>query len=72
MHLNEMWERQPQGYQDLSQDNSVPKLESLRKTRLTLKQIKKLRKMNDIRNIEHREKLAQVRKMYQPPAEPAA
>lgn len=72
MNLNEMFDRPPAGFYNGADDNSTPKLESLRKSRLTLKQIKKLRRMNDLRNIEHREKLAQVRKMYQPPAEPAA
>lgn len=72
MILNELYERSPEAYQDLSQDNSQPELENLRKTRLTLKQINKLRQMNDVRSYEYKEKLKQVRQQYAPPAQPLA
>ena len=70
MILNELYQRVPGAYQDLSQDNSQPQLGELRKSRLTLRQINKLRQMNDIRNYEYKEKLKQVRKQYAPPAAP--
>jgi hypothetical protein len=71
MFLSEIYQRSPEAYQDLSQDNSQTSLESLRKTRLTLRQINKLRQMNDIRQIEYKEKLSLVRRQYAPAPEPA-
>ena len=71
MILNEIYERSPDAYQDVSQDNSQPTLQNgLRKTRLTLRQLNKLRQMNDVRSYEYKEKLKQVKKQYAPP--PAA
>jgi hypothetical protein len=70
MILNELYQRSPEAYQDISQDNSQPTLGNLRKTRLTLKQINKLRQMNDVRSYEYKEKLKNVKKQYAPP--PAA
>ena len=70
MILNEIYQREPESYQDVSQDNSQPMLNNLRKTRLTLRQLKKLRQMNDVRTYEYKEKLKQVRQQYAPP--PAA
>ena len=72
MVLNEIYQRSPKAYQDVSQDNSQPQLGNLRKTRLTLKQINKLRQMNDVRSYEYKEKLKQVRQQYAPPAQPPA
>ena len=68
--LNEIYARAPESYQDISQDNSQPRLGNLRKTRLTLRQLNKLRQMQDVRSFEYKEKLKQVRKQYAPP--PAA
>jgi len=70
MILNELYERSPEAYQDLSQDNSQPQLGDLRKTRLTLRQIRKLRQMNDVRTYEYKEKLKEIKKQYSPPAAP--
>ena len=70
MILNELYERQPEAYQDVSQDNSQPKLGDLRKTRLTLRQIRKLRQMNDVRTYEYKEKLKLIRQQYSPPPAP--
>jgi hypothetical protein len=66
MLLNEFFRKDPEAFQDLSQDNSQPQESDLRKTRLTLRQLNKLRKMNDVRTYE----LKLVRKQYAPP--PAA
>ena len=70
MILNEIYEKSPEAYQDLSQDNSQPKLGDLRKTRLTLRQIRKLRQMNDVRTYEYKEKLKLIKQQYAPPAAP--
>jgi hypothetical protein len=72
MILSEFWKKDPEAYQDLSQDNSQPRLGDLRKTRLTLRQINKLRRMNDVRAVEYKEKLEQIRKQYAPPPAPVA
>lgn len=72
MILNELYEREPAAYQDISQDNSQPKLGDLRKTKLTLRQINKLRRLNDVRAYEFKEKLKKVQQMYAPPAQPLA
>jgi hypothetical protein len=70
MILQEFWSKEPEAYQDLSQDNSQPQLGDLRKTHLTLRQLNKLRKMNDIRAVEYKEKLKLVRQQYAPPPAP--
>ena len=71
MILNEIYERSAEAYQDVSQDNTQPKINKLRTTRLTLRQIRKIRQMNDIRQVEYKEKLKYVRNQYAPPpAEP--
>ena len=67
MILNEIYEKSPAAYQDLSQDNSQLKLGDLRKTRLTLRQLNKLRQLNDVRSYEYKEKLKLVRQQYAPP-----
>jgi hypothetical protein len=72
MILNELYKREPEAYQDLSQDNTQPRLGELRKTKLTLRQINKLRKMQDVRAYEFKEKLKRVKTMYAPPAQPIA
>jgi hypothetical protein len=70
MILNELYQREPEAYQDVSQDNSQPQLGDLRKTRLTLRQLRKLRQMNDVRTFEYKEKLKLIRQQYAPPPAP--
>ena len=70
MILNELYSREPEAYQDVSSDNSQPKLGDTRKTRLTLRQLRKLRQMNDVRTYEYKEKLKLVRQQYAPPVAP--
>jgi hypothetical protein len=70
MILHEIYQSLPQGYQDLAQDNSQPRLGDLRKTKLTLLQINRLRQLNDVRSIEHTEKLEKIQRQYAPPAQP--
>ena len=72
MILNEIYEKSPVAYQDISQDNSQPTLGDTRKTRLTLRQINKLRQMNDVRTVEYKEKLKLVKQQYAPPPAPPA
>jgi hypothetical protein len=67
MILLELYSKSPEGFQDLSQDNSQTELGQLRKTRLTLRQLSKLRKMNDVRAIEYKEKLKLIKQQYAPP-----
>jgi hypothetical protein len=57
---------------DSTKDTSVLKSKDLRKTRLTLRMLNDLRKASDAREIETRENLALVRKMYAPPPADAA
>jgi hypothetical protein len=70
MILNELYEREPEAYQDVKQDNSQPHLSDLRKTKLTLRQINKLRRLNDVRTYEFKQKLKKVQTQYAPPAQP--
>jgi len=71
MILNELYQKSPEAYQDLNNDNTQPQEGQLRKTRLTLKQINKLRKMNDIRAAEFKDKVKYVKLQYAPAPEPA-
>ena len=70
MILTEIYQPVHSAYQDVSQDNSQPRLGDLRKTKLTLGQINKLRRFNDVRTMEYKERLEQVRRQYAPPAQP--
>lgn len=70
MNFLEMFDKEPEGYQDLEDDNSRPKLRELRKTKLTLSQINKIRRMQEVRKFEYDTKLKNIRKQYSPP--PAA
>lgn len=72
MILNELYNRSPEAYQDVAQDNTQPQLGQLRKTKLTLKQLNKLRKMNDVRTIEYNDKLKLIKLQYSPPPQPMA
>jgi hypothetical protein len=72
MFLLELYHREKEEYQDVSQDNSQPKLGDLRKTKLTLRQINKLRRLNDVRSFEFKERLKRVKQQYAPPAQPIA
>jgi len=67
MKLFEFFEQAVEGLQDVEDDNSVPQLGELRKTKLTLKQISKLRKMYDMRNFEKKEELVKVQAQFAPP-----
>ena len=72
MKLFEMYNKAPEAYQDVSQDNSKPRWKESRKTRLTLRQIRKMRKMIDVRNFEKAKNLKKIRTQYKRPAEQPA
>lgn len=71
MILNELYQKSPEAYQDLNDDNSQTEMGQLRKTRLTLKQLRKLRQMNELREIEFKDKLKYIQMQYAPAPEPA-
>jgi len=71
MILNEIYEKVPQGFQDLEQDNTQLSSKDLRKTRLTLSQLNKLRQMNDVRQYEQKEKIKKIKAQYSPPPQAA-
>ena len=60
MILNEIFEIASVGFTSTEDDNSIPKLSDVRKTRLRLDQINKLRIMNDVRRLEDEKRLADV------------
>ena len=71
MFLFEFFNDAKSGYQDLSRDQSVNKMQDTRNTRLTLRQINQLRKMNDQRMVEFEQKLKIVQKQYADAPAPA-
>jgi hypothetical protein len=70
MLLMEMFTDEAGDFQDVSQDQSVPKINDLRKSRLTLGQINQLRKMNDQRMVEYMADLKKVKQQYGAPPAP--
>lgn len=72
MLLQEFYHKEPDAYQDLSQDNAQITKNDLRKTRLTLRQLNKLRSMNDVRSVEYKQKLKDIKLQYAPPSQPLA
>lgn len=68
MKLFEMFDKPVPGYQDVQDDNSIPKFRNLRKSKLTLRQIRKLRKMLDVRNVEYVRNLKKIQDQYGPKA----
>jgi len=67
MKLFEFYDAPADGYQEQKDDNSVPELGELRKTKLTLKQISKLGRMYDLRNYEKKQDLKRVQAQFAPP-----
>lgn len=59
----------PTPYQEIEDDNSQLKMSDTRKTRLTLRQIHQLRRMNDVREIEKKNEVTRLKKIYGTPAE---
>lgn len=51
-------------YQSTEDDQSQLQLSDTRKTKLTLRQIHKLRRMNDVREIEKKNEVDRLKKIY--------
>ena len=72
MIIAEMFENENESkYSDPADDNEVPKLNDLRKTKLTLGQINRLRLIQDVRNFELRSNMENIRLQYGKPPEQA-
>jgi hypothetical protein len=73
MNITDIFEQdeseQRDEYMNPAQDNEVPKLNDLRKVKLTLGQINRLRLIRDVRNFELKNNLENVRRQYGRPAE---
>jgi len=68
MQLLEIFDSEDyKGHRSEDEDNTVPKLSDLRKTKLTLAQLNRLRIMNDVRKLEHEQKLETVKQQYKIP-----
>ena len=67
MKLFEFYDAPTSDYQEQKDDNSVPELGELRKTKLALKQISKMRKMYDMRNFEKTAELKKIQTQFAPP-----
>ena len=73
MHLKEMWEYTPQGFEqnknyNAEDDISVLDQSDTRKTRLTLKDINKMRLASEEHDADQKEEAVFVQKMYGQPA----
>lgn len=64
-----MFDENPIGYASEKDDQSVIKLNDMRKTKLTLSRIKKLRILNDIRTLELAKKKSRLKAQYAAPPE---
>jgi hypothetical protein len=64
MLLTEIYTGAVPGYNEPQQDQSIPKLSDVRKTRLTLSQINSLRLMNDVRRFEEEQRLTDIQRQY--------
>lgn len=70
MLLNEIYTAAVSGYSSQKDDQSIPRLSDVRKTRLTLSQINSLRLMNDVRRFEEEQRLSEIQRQYgAPPAQ---
>lgn len=54
----------PEPYQNTNDDESQLKRADTRKTRLTLRQLHQLRRMNDVREIEKKNEVDRLKKIY--------
>jgi hypothetical protein len=64
MKLFEFYQPAPQGWQDVSDDESQPQWGEGRKTKLTLGMINKMRQMNDVQAYERASDMKFIRKQY--------
>jgi len=70
MILNEIFNDNMDAYEDPATDQEVPKLNDLRKVKLTLGQIHKLRLLSDVRKFEQERRLKQIQRQYGSVTEP--
>jgi len=63
MQLSEMFSEYDNAYNSPEDDNKVPRLSDLRKTKLTLGQINRLRKISDVRNFEMQANLENIQRL---------
>ena len=68
MILNELYDEDELNFSDPAEDNSVPRLNDLRKTKLTLGQINRMRLISDVRKFEKAQDLENIRRQYGAPA----
>lgn len=71
MILDEMFGEYDKSYENPGDDQEVPKLNDLRKVRLTLGHINQLRKIEDVRQFELKQSLEDIQRQYGSPAEGA-
>ncbi len=71
MLLTEIFDQEMAAYEDPEADNTVPSLNDLRKTKLTLGAINRLRKIEDVRRYELEHSIQDIQKQYGKPAEAA-
>ena len=65
MNLFEFFSKNAENaYKDTSNDGSKLEYEDTRKTRLTLKQIHQLRRMSDVKDIEKKNEIDRLKKIY--------
>jgi len=64
MFITEFFDNVPDDYKSEDEDNSVPTLSDVRKTRLTLAQINKIRVMDDLRKYEREQEIVLVQNQY--------
>ena len=64
MNNYEDYNNKHQGYHNPEQEQEVPTLKDLRKTRLSLAHINKLRRMHDVREFEIKEKIKRIKQIY--------
>ncbi len=70
MNLNELYDEDQLNFSDPAHDNEVPRLNDLRKTKLTLGQINRMRLIAYVRKFEISNDLENIRRQYgAPPAE---
>jgi len=70
MNINEIFDSEiANDHRTETDDNSVPKLGDVRKTKLTLAQINRLRIMQDVRTLEHEQHIDKVQTQYKPAPE---
>jgi len=68
MILNEIFDEDELNCEDPAHDNEVPRLNDLRKTKLTLGQINRMRLIQDVRSFEKAEDLENIRRQFGRPA----